>query len=183
MGEKLSDAVSAFSKRFARFSKTTQERTVPKRDDEFLQEKINAGEAGRREAVSRTYRVFKDPFGVLGTSSNRAHALHEDEQNLLRAYRLFKAVKEAAESKGDKETFVSSFSIESPLPKKNAYTFGGEFIYLSCWLRFEQGATDFIPVLKEENNSWQLTFASSSIHRYERADSELIKMVKECFYS
>lgn len=180
---RLSDAVSAFSRRFARFSKTGAERTERVRGDEILQDKINSGERSRRQAVSQTYRIYKDPFGAFGTESPRAHAINADEQNLLRAYRLHKAVREAAEEKGDRETFVSSFQIESPIAQKSAYTFGGQFIYLACWLMFEQGAADFAPVLAESGNSWRLTFVPASERRYDRADSELVAIVRECFYS
>ncbi len=184
MGEnRLSDAVSAFSKQFARFSKADAKRTETTREDEILQSKVNSGERSRRQAVCQNYKIYKDPFGAFGTASPRAHAINADEQNLLKAYKLHKAVFAATKEHGDDETFVSSFSIESPIAKKTTYTFGGQFMYLSCWLKFEQGATDFVPILQESNGAWQLSFVAAETYRYERADAELVSIVKECFYS
>ena len=124
MSETIYDAFSEFSKKFARFKKSGESLPKRKSEDDFLQDKINAGEAARKQAVSKSYRIYRDPFGELGKTSERARAIYDDEQALLRAYNLFKAVTEASGGKSDKETFVSSFTIESPLARKNAYTFG-----------------------------------------------------------
>ena len=182
MSENVSDAVNAFSKIFARFQKSGGEVQKRKTEDEILQEKINSNENARKQSVSKTYKIYKDPFGALGTSSDRARAIYDDEQNLLKAYNLFKAVSEAVKSKSDKETFVSSFEIESPLSRKNSYTFGGNFIYLICWLKFEEGIGDFVPVFRESGKSYKLRFVPASEFRFENSDTELIAIIKEIFY-
>lgn len=178
----LSEAIGEFSKKFARFAKTGQELPQRKTADDFLQEKINAGEAGRKQALSRSYRLYKDPFGVLGTTSDRARAIYDDEQALLKAYNLFKSVSEAISVNADKETFVSAFEISSPLAKKNSYTFGGQFIFLTCWLMFEAGISDFTPLLEERNNAYYLTFVSAKNHTFDSADAEAVRLIREIFY-
>lgn len=182
MSESISDVFSNFAKKLSRFNQSGQEFQKRKTEDDYLQDKINAGEAGRKQAVSKTYKIYKDPFGTLGKTSDRARAIYDDEQNLLKAYNLFKAVSEACSSKSDKETFVSSFEIESPLTKKTSYIVNGNFIYLICWLQFEENICDFVPVLEEKNNSYKLRFYSVENYRFENNDSEVIRMVKEIFY-
>lgn len=182
MSETIYDAFSEFSKKFARFKKSGESLPKRKSEDDFLQDKINAGEAARKQAVSKSYRIYRDPFGELGKTSERARAIYDDEQALLRAYNLFKAVTEASGGKSDKETFVSSFTIESPLARKNAYTFGGNFIYLVCHLMFEEGVSDFVPVLNEEGASYRLSFVPAASFRFEQKDSDVIRIVRETFY-
>ena len=111
MSETIYDAFSEFSKKFARFKKSGESLPKRKSEDDFLQDKINAGEAARKQAVSKSYRIYRDPFGELGKTSERARAIYDDEQALLRAYNLFKAVTEASGGKSDKETFVSSLRL------------------------------------------------------------------------
>jgi len=182
MPESISDVFSNFAKKLYRFNQSGQDLPTRKTQDDFLQDKINAGETGRKQAVSRSYKIFKDPFGELGTTNDRARAIYNDEQNLLKAYKLFKSVREACAEKSDKETFVSSFEIESPLTKKNSYTFGGNFIYLICWLMFEEEISDFVPVLEEKNNSYKLRFVASENYHFESKESDLVRIVKEVFY-
>lgn len=182
MLEKLTDATNAFAQKLARFQKSGSELPKRKTEDEILQEKIDANESARKQSVAKSYKIYKDPFGALGKASDRARAIYEDEQNLLKAYKLFKSVKEAAESKSDRDTFVSSFEIESPLAKKNAYTFGCSLIYLICWLKFEEGVGDYFPVFEESEKSYRLKFVPASDYRFDPSDSDLISMVKEIFY-
>lgn len=182
VAENVTEAVSAFSKIFAKFQKSGSDFLKRKTEDEILQEKINSNENARKQSVSKTYKIYKDPFGTLGTASDRARTIYEDEQNLLKAYNLFKAVSDAVKSKSDKETFVSSFEIESPLTRKNSYTFGGNLIYLICWLKFEEGIGDFVPVFKESGKSYKLRFVPVSDYRFDTGDTELLSMVKEIFY-
>ncbi len=180
--ENLSDAINAFAQKFARFQKTGNELPKRKTEDEILQDKIDANESARKQSVSKNYKLYKDPFGALGKASDRARAIYDDEQNLLKAYNLFKAVKETVASKSDRDTYVSSFEIESPLTKKNAYTFGGSLIYLICWLRFEEGIGDYVPVFQESGKSYKLKFIPSDDYRFESSDVDLMAMVKETFY-
>lgn len=182
MAESISDVFNNFAKSLSRFTKSGNDLPKRKTEDDYLQDKINAGEAGRKQAISKTYKIYKDPFGTLGKTSDRARAIYDDEQNLLKAYNLFKAVNDACLSKSDKDTFVSSFEIESPLAKKTSYIMNGNFIYLICWLMFEENIGDFVPVLEEKNNSYKLRFYSSENYRFENNDSEIIRMVKEIFY-
>lgn len=182
MTESISDVFSNFAKKLSRFNQSGQDLPKRKTEDDILQDKINAGEAGRKQAVSKTYKIYKDPFGVLGKTSDRARAIYDDEQNLLKAYKLFKAVKEACVEKSDKETFISSFELESPLAKKSSYTMSGNFIYLICWLMFEEGISDFVPVLEEISNSHKLKFLLSENYHFDSNDSDLIRIVREVFY-
>lgn len=182
MEESISDVFSNFAKTLSRFNQSGRDLPKRKTEDDFLQDKINAGEAGRKQAVSKTYKIYKDPFGVLGKTSDRAKSIYEDEQNLLKAYNLFKAVKDVCDSKSDKGTFVSSFEIESPLTRKAAYIMNGNFVYLICWLMFEENIGDFVPVLEEVNNSCKIRFVSSENYKFNYSDMEVIRIVKEMFY-
>ena len=184
MAQSVSDAFSKFSKKFAKFkSQPEPERSKLTRQDELLQEQINRQEERYEFAVIGSYNIYKSPLVALGKNSSRGKSIDEDEQSLLKAYKLFKTVQDANTANGDKTTFITKTEIESPIAKKDSYTRGGQFIFLQCWLRFEQGCNDFVPVLEEDKNGhFHLRFHPESQVKLSAKDKELIEKVREAFY-
>lgn len=184
MAQKVSEAVTNFSKKFAKFrAQAEPERTKTTSRDELLQEQINRQEERYELAVVGSYTVYKSPLVALGKNSSRGKAIDEDEQSLLKAYKLFKAVNDANETVGDKTTFVHRVEIESPIARKDSYTRGGQFVFLQCWLRFEQGVEGFVPTLEEDREGrFHLRFRPDGQTRMSAKDKELFEKVREAFY-
>ncbi len=156
------------------------------RDDELLQKKINSREQEYMRAILSSYAKYMNPYRALGKNSREAAVISGDEDNLLRAYNLFKAVNEANRKIGDSETFINIGFVESPLTSKQAYTSGGEFIYLQCWLIYEQGARDFIPVIEEVEERMVITnrlrFVPLRTFSFSFQDREVIRAVEEAYH-
>ena len=184
MPQSVSEAFSSFSKKFSRFKTQPEgERARNVREDEKIQDQINRQEERYELAVIGTYNIYKSPLIALGKNSTRGKAIDDDEQSLLKAYRLFKAIDDANESNGDKNTFITKVEIESPVTKKESYIHGEQFIFLQCWLRFEQGITDFIPTLEEDRNgNFHLRFVPEKSSRLSGKEKELMEKVRESFY-
>ncbi|MBR0032601.1 MAG: hypothetical protein IJP61_09980 [Treponema sp.] len=184
MAQKVYEAINNFSKKFAKFKAQAEpERIKTTSRDEILQEQINRQEERYEFAVIGSYNVYKSPLVALGKNSNRGKSIDEDEQSLLKAYKLFKAVNDANNTAGDKTTFINKVDIESPITKKDSYIRGGQFIFLQCWLRFEQGVENFIPVLEEDRNGYfHLRFYPEAQVKMSAKDKELIEKVRESFY-
>ena len=156
------------------------------RDDELLQKKINSREQEYMRAILSSYAKYMNPYRTLGKNSREAAVISGDEDNLLRAYNLFKAVNEANRKIGDSETFINIGFVESPLTSKQAYTSGGEFIYLQCWLIYEQGTRDFIPVIEEVEERMVITnrlrFVPLRTFSFSFQDREVIRAVEEAYH-
>lgn len=184
MGQSVADAFSNFSKKFTKF-KSQPEPEIRKlsRQDQILQEQINRQEERYEFAVIGSYNLYKSPLVALGKNSSRGKSIDDDEQSLLKAYKLFKAIQDANNTNGDKTTFIKKVEIESPIAKKDTYSRGGQFIFLQCWLKFEQGVSDFVPVLEEDKNGYfHLRFQPESQVKLSAKDKELMEKVREAFY-
>lgn len=189
MAEKMTagQAFSAFAKKFARSTKA-QDGSAPEifHEDAFLQKKINAKEQDYNAAILTSYAKYLNPFRVLGKNSKQAELISTDEKNLLKAYTIFKAVREINATIGDTNTFIKIENIESPLVLQEAYTTGGEFIYLQCWLRFSQKATDFVPELVpvQENlkTYYVLQFSPLKTFGWTFQDKEVIAAIEAAYH-
>ncbi len=172
------------------FSRSTQakDNSAPNIDyeDDLLQKKINSREQEYRKAILTSYMRYMNPFRTLGKTSREAAVINEDETNLLKAYNLFKAINEANRKIGDAETFVNIGFVESPLTKKDAYTSGGDLIYLQCWLIFEQGVRDYIPVIEEVEEKMVITnrlrFVPLRTFSFSFQDREVIAAIEEAYH-
>ncbi|MBQ3671362.1 MAG: hypothetical protein II921_07800 [Treponema sp.] len=184
MAQKVSEAINNFSKKFARFKTQAEPERIKRTSrDEVLQEQINRQEERYEFAVIGSYNVYKSPLVALGKNSSRGKSIDEDEQSLMKAYKLFKAVNDANTTAGDKTTFIHKVEIESPIAKKDSYTRGGQFVFLQCWLRFEQRVEDFCPVLEEDRNGYfHLRFHPQNEVKMSAKDKELMEKVRESFY-
>ncbi len=185
MANTLSQAVSSFSQKFSRFRKSPgAERTVPQSENEVIQRQLRERIQRLTASVAATYRIYKSPFEALGKNSDRAAGIDRDEQQLLKAYNLYKSVldiqKEDEEGDG---TFISRVEIATPLKDKAGYTSGGQFIYLVCWLHFEQGMSEFIPFFTEKDGAYSLAFARNENFEFEEHDKEIFEIIRQEFYS
>lgn len=180
-------AFNLFSKKFSRSTQYLDSADIDlQRDDELLQRKVYEREKDYKKSIVTAYSKFMNPFRVLGKNSREALEINEDEQNLLKAYNLFKTIKEANEKVGDGSTFIKVSEIKSPLTEKLRYTSGGDFIYLQCWLRYEQGIRDFVPCIEEVENrletSHRLDFFPARCYQFSWQEKEVVAAIEETFH-
>lgn len=180
-------AFTAFSEKFSRsFQSRDNSRPNIVHEDEIIQKKFDAKEAEYRASIIAKYQGYSDPYHTYGKKSAEAQAIAEDEANLVKAYSLFKAVREANLSIGDLSTFINVKEIQSPLTERECYTIGKNFIYLQCWLIYEQGARDFIPELEEievdMQTTYHLHFVPLKNYEFNYKDKEVIAIIESVYH-
>ena len=154
--------------------------------DDIIQKKMQIRENEFISSVNTSYSKYLNPYRVLGKNAPLAIAIDTDKKNLLKAYNLFKAIKEANISIGDTNTFVKLQDIHSPLTDRDCYTVGGEFIYLQCWLIFDQNIKDFVPELVKKESDMQtvysLEFSPLKTFAFSYQDKEVMGAIQASFY-
>lgn len=179
-------AFDAFAKKLQRFSSepTSKTPSFKSNTNKIYKRNIEENEQNRKKDIIATYKKFLSPFEILGNNSQTATDINRDKENLLAAYKLHSALQEINAQFATEETFFISPLIETPLTKRDRYTMGSEFIYLQCWLVFENGVTDFIPQLvSEDKKTWSLQFVPKARFRFPPKEHETAKIISECFYS
>lgn len=186
MQQNIAEVFSNFSQKLARFNKSSDsERVVVPSKDSYYEEKLRERGERLRSSVVSTYKIYRAPFEALGKSSDRASSLDKDEQNLLKAYNLYKSCMDIDKENQDEigATHIKSVEIASPLSDKASYTTGGQFVYLCAWLFFEQKCEEFIPFFTETENHHTLAFAKADSFSFDSHDKEIFEIIKAEFYS
>ena len=186
MGQNIQEVFSNFSQKLARFNKAQDaERVVQPSKNSYYEEKMRERGEKLRSSVIATYKIYRAPFEALGEKSDRASSIDRDEQNLLKAYNLYKSCMELDKENQDEigSTHIKNVEIYSPLADKASYTSGGQFIYLLSWLHFEQNQQDYFPYFSESENHYNLCFAPTSNFDFDPHEKEIFNIIKEEFYS
>lgn len=180
----IASAFSAFGKKLSRFVQSDETApNLPPRTDELTQRRILEADAAFSAAVVKTYAKYRFPYQVFGEHSHEARSIARDEDALLAAYRLFCAVREANDQFGTDQTRIKDDVIASPLAGKPAYTQGGDFVYLQCWLRYEQGVTDVVPQFAQgKEGLYTLQFVPSAAFRADYKTKEITAVIQDAFY-
>ncbi|MCR4940515.1 MAG: hypothetical protein K5930_10490 [Treponemataceae bacterium] len=184
-GNDITEAVRKLTEKLRRFKNSEPEgiRTEPLRKESIIQQKIKETEESMRKKTAGIYRGYMSPLDTFGPDSQRASAVLRDTDELLKAYKLYKAVMEASKPLSDNDVYLSHIEIETPLSKNESYTTGGMFIYLQLWLIFEQCVEDYIPVMvQEQGGRYHLSFESLQSHYFSSQEKELLASVKNTFY-
>lgn len=181
----IASAFSAFGKKLSRFVQSDESAPdLPPRADELTQRKIMEADEAFSAAVVKTYAKYRFPYQELGEHSQEARSIARDEDALLAAYRLFCAVREANDQFGTDQTHIKDDVIASPLANKTAYTQGGDFVYLQCWLRYEQGVTDVVPQFAQDKaGAYLLQFVPPTAFRADYKTKEITAVIQDAFYS
>lgn len=180
----ITDAVNQFSEKLRRFKGAGGGGiSVEPSGISVLERQIREREDSLRNSVTASYRIYKSPFEALGKNSPRAAAVDRDEQNLLKAYELFRAVTEAEAAHKDEQTFLKAAEIVSPLSQRECYAEGGQLVYLAAWLYFEQNRRDYVPFFPQRQTGRPLTFVRAEDFRPEARDREILEIIAESFYS
>ena len=138
---------------------------------------------GKRDVVA-AYRQLLSPESFFGDFSAIAQQLEDDKNHLVRAYDLFVALVDLNRQLGDKDTFITDFTIASPLTQRERYTTGSDFVYLQFWLQWEAKRTDYVPVLRLARGQpgWQLVFVPSGSFSWTDWELNVVQLLEEEFY-
>ena len=118
MSQNIQEVFSSFSKKLARFNKSSSPvRVVPPSKNSYYEEKIRERADRLRNSVISSYKVYRSPFEVLGDKSDRAVSIDRDEQALLKAYNLYKSCMDIDKENQDEPgtTHIKNVEIYSPL--------------------------------------------------------------------
>ena len=188
MAEKqtLGNAVSSFEQQFKKFQDSGNkppEFLLPKKRAAAKALATEKARKGKRDVVA-AYRQLLSPESFFGDFSAIAQQLEDDKNLLVRAYDLFVALVDLNRQLGDKDTFITDFTIASPLTQRERYTTGSDFVYLQFWLQWEAKRTDYVPVLRLARGQpgWQLVFVPSGSFSWTDWELNVVQLLEEEFY-
>ena len=171
----VSQALDDFSKRFARFAADPQALEGLKVESPLksLQEQINQRESERALVLRRQFLEYVSPM----TSD-----IEDDEEALLKAYKLYCQLVELNESAGDTGTHLRDLSITSPLCRKSEYTGSGDsrFCYLRLWFAATNPDALYMPVMEQDSNgNWYLGFVEKELWKPTLLEREIMQLIGE----
>ena len=171
----VSQALDDFSKKFARFAADPQAVEGLKVESPLksLQDQINERESERASVLRRQFLEYVSPM----TSD-----IEDDEEALLKAYKLYCQVVELNETAGDAGTHLRELSVTSPLCRKSEYTGGGDgrFCFLRLWFAATNPDALFMPVMEQDTNgNWYLSFVEKEMWKPTLLEREIMQIVGE----
>ena len=185
----LGTAISNFEEQFKRFqdsgNKPPEFLLPKKRAKEAIARLSPSGkEAKGKKIVLQTYGQFLAPEQNFGDYSAIAQQIEDDKKLLVQAYDLFVAMVDLNRQLGDDATFISDFTIASPLTQRERYTVGKDFVFLQFWLQWEAKRTDYVPVLRLARGlpGWQLIFIPSGNFSWTDGELAVVQLLEEEFY-
>lgn len=188
MAEKqtLGNAVSSFEQQFKKFQDSGNkppEFLLPKKRAAAKALATEKARKGKKDVVA-AYRQLLSPESFFGDFSAIAQQLEDDKKLLVRAYDLFVALVDLNRQLGDEDTFITDFTIASPLTQRERYTTGSDFVYLQFWLQWEAKRTDYVPVLRLARGQpgWQLVFVPSGSFSWTDWELNVVQLLEEEFY-
>ncbi|MCH5290745.1 MAG: hypothetical protein J1D88_03165 [Treponema sp.] len=181
----MKDPFSAFADKLHRFTQANPagEPAHTYTEDEILQIKVNDADEAFKLTVLDTYKKYRYPYKTLGEKSSDAAAIDSDKRELLAAYNLYKTIQDANVSLGTQYTFIKNDSVVCSLTEKDLYTYGDNFVYLCCWLRYENHVTDFFPTIaRDQSGDYRLRFVPAKQFRLDSKSKEIDAIIRLCFY-
>ncbi|MBO4534050.1 MAG: hypothetical protein J5726_10215 [Treponema sp.] len=171
----VSQALDDFAKKFARFAAAPQAHEGLKVESPLksLQDQINQRESERASVLRRQFLEYVSPL----TSD-----IEDDEEALLKAYKLYCQLVELNESAGDTGTHLRDFSITSPLCRKSEYTGSGDsrFCYLRLWFAATNPDALYMPVMEQDSNgNWYLGFVEKELWKPTLLEREIMQLIGE----
>ena len=138
--ETIKNLLSDFSQKLSAISDGADVRIneTPSATDR-LQEQINLQEAERATLLRARLQEYIAPL---------TQDIEEDEENLLKAYKLYCQANELNQTAGDRSTHLKNLTITSPLCQKSEYTSDSplnRFAYLRLWFLATNPDAFFVP--------------------------------------
>ena len=169
-------AVMDFQEKFRRFSGAVEkaEPRVQKSGETLLEERIEQRQKEFEHAVIASY----NRFCANAASEDPENAVRADCQNLLAAYNLYKAVREAENQFANEHTAVKKDFLISSLCQKAEYTSGDDFVYLKAWLYFNQNIRDLVPFFAlDERGTYNLSFVPERLVKFTLREKEIFSII------
>ncbi len=163
-------AVSDFSEKYSRAkSEGSAEEVKIVSALEPVQEKINDYEKERIEKIKKQFMDFFNPL---------TQDIEEDEENLVKAYKLYCQLVELNETVGDFETHIKDFSITSPLCKKTEYISGERFLYLRLWFLTTNPDSAYVPEITAlAGGGFSMTFMEKDLWKPSITEREIQQII------
>ena len=175
----ISQALADFSSKFARFKAGASENELRQASVKIesplktIQNQINERESERAALLRRQFLEYACPI----TSD-----IEEDEESLLKAYKLYSQLVELNNTAGDATTHLRDFSLTSPLCRKSEYNgnVDGLFSFLRLWFIATNPDALFMPVIEQDaNGSCYLSFVEKDIWKPTLLEKEIMQVVGE----
>lgn len=170
-------ALADFTKKFARFTSASSSGSQDQSDIKIesplksLQDQINERENERASLLRRQFMEYISPVTA---------DIEQDEENLLKAYKLFCKLVEANNTLGDSTTHTKSLLLTSPICKKSEYTsLAAEtrFSFLLLWFVVTNPDATFIPQLEQDTNgSLYLNFIERDLWKPTLFEKEIMQV-------
>jgi len=171
----ISKVLADFSKKFARFSESSLSEQAIKKESPLkaLQEQINERENERILFLRRQLQEYIAPL----TSD-----IEEDEEALIRAYKLYCMLVDTNKELGDPATHLKDSSIVSPICKKSEYTsLPGRFPFLRLWFLIMNPDSLFIPELRQSaDGEFLLNFLEKDLWQPTGLEKEIMQANLDC---
>ena len=182
----LGNAISNFEQQFKKFQDSGNkppEFLLPKKRAAAKALATEKARKGKKDVLA-AYRQLLAPEQSFGDFSAIAQQLEDDKKLLVQAYDLFVAMVDLNRQLGDQDTFISDFTIASPITQRERYTVGSDFVYLQFWLQWEAKRTDYVPVLRLARGAsgWQLVFIPSGNFSWTDWELSVVQLLEEEFY-
>ena len=171
--QSVSQALADFTSKFARFSTDPAAAESLKVESPLksLQDQINERESERADLLRRQFLEYVSPL----TSD-----IEDDEESLLKAYKLYCQLVELNSTAGDATTHLRDMTITSPLCRKNEYTSGAEnrFCFLRMWFAATNPDALFMPVMEQDSTgNWYLAFIEKDLWKPTLLEREIMQVV------
>ena len=170
----ISQALADFSNKFARFKAGDggQEQASIKAASplQSIQNQINERESERADLLRRQFLEYVSPLTA---------DIENDEEALLKAYKLYCQLVELNSTAGDSGTHLRDISIISPLCRKSEYTAAdGRFCFLRLWFAATNPDALFIPQMEQDSNgNWFLGFVEKELWKPTLLEREIMQVV------
>lgn len=172
----ISQALADFTNKFARFKAgedgLEQDAVKVVSPLKSIQNQINERESERAALLRRQFLEYISPLTA---------DIEEDEEALLKAYKLYCQLVELNNTAGDAGTHLRDISITSPLCRKSDYTkTDGSFSFLRLWFAATNQDALFIPQMERDSNgSWYLSFIEKELWKPTLFEREIMQVVGE----
>lgn len=172
MANKFSDTMLAFSKQFSKFKNSGREEPVKSETPNHkLQKQIDNFESDRKTRIERQYDSYKNPV---------SQQIEGDEENLIKAYNLFKGALDLNSASGDERTHLESLRVASPLTQKSEYITGSAFCFLRLWFLEAHADATHVPVVAKHNENYFIEFIPKDEYQFTSMEKEIMQITATC---
>lgn len=172
MKKNILGAISEFSKKLSKFEESEKsERIESTSDSTKLQNEISLSEEERKLFLYNEYKNYDEPI---------TREIEEDEENLLKAYELFKQIEEINLKSSSENIRIVDNRIFCPICNKTDYIQKNKFVYLKIWFILHKKDSDVVPEISSTlNKKYCLDFIKKEDWKPTSAEKEMLQIIEE----